>query len=737
MAFNALINGGRSKKPKQSAPNSPVYQRSKSFDPSANVYGDEYGFDHGRDGLAYMNNYAEDLDTIRPMIKSEFVGEALCNILPVVVPSGSFPRSTQFVNECLLAVEVSSFQVVASSNVNFSLNRSHNSDNLLHHYVCVVRSTNRPFTNTTRDMTDQTDSNASDEPKIALDHPNDSIIAYDDMYASDYAGNVGDLIASTKQTSVSTTEDKNEHMTARKRSAKNNAKDMDETEPAATFHSHPQIVLLTQHLNGRTPEVRLVVGMDRMMTLENIVDSNQNVIMDHSTGNTVKMVFDSGDIVLIDFFTSLADAGRGSETHATEQESATVSKERFLWAILQLHALLCSTLSQSTQLEGSKTFTPLIIRNIDRNELQFYGTVHEFLKSIPSLWQILQNGDLFHDRKGPTASTFMPNFDEVEGLAYDLMMGGYMTRVQLFENLNERQYATDVLNALLSKLTSLGGEQKVNEDHDDVIELLNNANYEQISLLLHKQTRELEAEMCRRLIAWEDEKYSSLTLTGLGNLPPVSVSSGKDSISLLSLLQVLDKLDLELKDMELWLEDKAKTLKPTFDDCKDIEQGNKRLEMQSQSYELLQNEIRKHLETLNFPRQVENVLKNPSSQLSKSMDGQINIIQDKDSIDALFHAGQALKEKFDKIQRDGGVHLRAVNERARSLTSLSNAFCSELFHILEELIDGNSFSILMDSNRELDPNASHSFLAKVIRDVGEFYFYFSLGIFFFIFIHRL
>jgi hypothetical protein len=526
----------------------------------------------------------DDLDYNRPMIKPEFVGEALCNILPVAAPSLTLPRSVELVNECLLAVEVSSFQVLASSNVNFSLNRSHTSDNLLHHYVCVVRSTNKPWNATSKDMSETATSNDNDEPKISLDNPNDTAVVYDDLYTSDYAGNVGDLLVSSKKPEKSSTavDGKNEKIIPRNRPIKQHVKDQEGTASAEDeeVSSYPRIVLLTQHVNGRTPEVRLVVSLDRMMTLENVLDAG-HMTLDHSTGNSVKMVFDSGDVVLVDFLTSLAQSGRGSEIISTEQESATASKERFLWALLQFHAILCSSLarSQSVRSDGVTSLSPLMIRNIDRNELQFHSAVNEFLKSVPSLWHFLRKRDLFHDKYGSDTKALDPDYDDVEGLAYDLMMGGYMSRVQLFANLNERQYATEILNSLLSRLTT-NEEQKISEEQQDVLEQLNDADYERISELLHKQTRNLEAEMCRRLIAWEDEKYSSLTLTGLGSLSPSSIP-GTESASLISLLQVLDRLEIELKDMEIWLEDKAKSLKPTFDDCKDIETGNKHADKQT------------------------------------------------------------------------------------------------------------------------------------------------------------
>lgn len=724
MALNAFASGGKAKKSNAIAyPPSPMFERSKSMGDTSTYFSDS--IKGSGDNLGY-ENFTDEVDYSRPMIKAEYVGEALCNILPISSSTLTIPRSVELVNECLLAVEVSSFQILASSNLNFSLNRSQISDTLLHHYICVVRSTNKPWNVTLKDTSDE--GTVDEKPKISLENPNDNTDVYDDLYTSDYAGNVGDLLASSKKEgkSSSASDGKKRDKTASRNVLPKHIDRDNEQSGSKEYEeasSYPRIVLLTQHVNGRTPEVRLVVGMDRIMTLENVLDGGQHMTKDHSSGNSVKMVFDSGDVVIVDFFTSLSQSGRGNEVISTEQESATASKERFLWAILQFHAILCSSLarSQTSRADGVAALSPLIVRNIDRNELQYYSTVNEFLKSIPSLSHILHKRDLFSDKLESDTETPDPDVNDVEGLAYDLMMGGYMSRVQLFSNNNERQYATEILNSLLSRLLPNIEEQKLSEEQQDALEQLNDANYERISELLHKQTRNLEAEMCRRLIAWEDEKYSSLTLTGLGSFSSSSNIPGAESASLISLLQVLDKLDVELKDMEIWLEDKAKSLKPTFDDCKDIETGNKRLLTQSQSYDLLQAEIRKLLESFDFPRQIENILKNPSSQLTRSIRGTIDLVQSKENIDGIFNAGQALKDKFDKIQKDGGLHLRAVNERARSLTSLSNLFCHELIQILDELINEHSQEILMDSKHHLEVNSSHSFVAKIIRDVRFIY----------------
>jgi len=167
---------------------------------------------------------------------------------------------------------------------------------------------------------------------------------------------------------------------------------------------------------------------------------------------------------------------------------------------------------------------PLAVRDIDRRELQYVSTVNGFLTDSPVLCSLLDRQSNHNrgtkDRMGggegaPGGSALEKRLksnlltegeDEEEGklenedLAYDMMMGNY-NRVALFVNDVEKRDAADVLNRTAwqqHEITSNGSE-KVDAS----------ATAETLMGLLNQRMRELEAETCRRLIRWEDEKYSS------------------------------------------------------------------------------------------------------------------------------------------------------------------------------------------------------------------------------------
>merc|ERR1712205_59005 len=83
--------------------------------------------------------------------------------------------------------------------------------------------------------------------------------------------------------------------------------------------------------------------------------------------------------------------------------------------------------------------------------------------------------------------------------------------------------------------------------------------------------RDLEAETCRRLIAWEDEKKYSHE----GTTPSKRDTNEGQSLSVL--FKTLDQLDRDLENMEEWLSDKAAAIKPLTDDCREVEEVNREM----------------------------------------------------------------------------------------------------------------------------------------------------------------
>ena len=74
--------------------------------------------------------------------------------------------------------------------------------------------------------------------------------------------------------------------------------------------------------------------------------------------------------------------------------------------------------------------------------------------------------------------------------------------------------------------------------------------------MLQWRMRDLEAETCRRLIAWEDEKHYSAT----GAAKVMTQSDERDTVdalALATLFKTLDSLDGDLALMEEWLQDYA------------------------------------------------------------------------------------------------------------------------------------------------------------------------------------
>lgn len=443
----------------------------------------------------------------------------------------------------------------------------------------------------------------------------------------------------------------------------------DENDPEIS--SFPVLVCVTFSTDGTNPDVKRLTPLDQLTTVQNA-----------STGSVIQLVFSEGDSVTIDF--------------ALEEDTpaAGLRKERFTWSILQIHAMLCMSVVERNSLEttASKMLPPLNVRNLDRAELQYIATVNGFLRDSPTLCALLdRQRDVGDDGAGETK-------EEVDDMAYDMMMGNFSTRVAIFHSVEERVDAEEILN---------GDQFRTQEEAEEV------------SLLLQRRMHDLEAETCRRLIAWEDEKhYNLIGQSSLFNT--MAQRDTVDALSLASLFTTLNTLDTELKDMEAWLEERAAVIQPLTDDCRDIEEENRQLEQQWKSYDMLGAELSRLLKGVDVARELERILKNPASALVYRDSGTINVKASERGVDKIHEAGQALKEAMDNANKAGGVHLLAVSERVEGLTATANKFCTALAQIVVTVMEELKTEVVAGSDGgKVSKSDTHSMIAKKIRDVSR------------------
>lgn len=529
-------------------------------------------------------------------------------------------------------------------------------------YVLLVRSTNNPLNST--DNNDGTDRkkgryNESDDDA-------DEEASYDRMFRPE-------------EETHEEEENKEEDNTTEK-------KDIDEVS------SFPVLVFMSLNPDGTNPDIRKLVELDQLTTVQNVSTGGATV---------VQLVFADGDHVKIDFAVE-------ESPDVANVPSASMRKERFVWSLLQIHAMLCTSVVERNSL-GNRTqqganskdrlLQPLNVRNLDRAELQYVATVNGFLRDSPALCALLDRQrdiaagahaeiDAFEDEEKK---------DEMDGMAYDMMMGNFSTRVALYSSAEERADAEEVLNATPFQR--------------DLAE--EGTAAEALASKLQDRMRELEAETCMRLIAWEDEKHYSVVKKN-----PYERDS-EDAMSLGNLFRTLDLLDKELEEMEIWLHDRAAVIKPLTDDCRDIEEENRQLEQQWKSYEMLSDELRRLLTGVGIAKASEKILKNPASALVYDADGSIDIDASEAGVDEIHTAGKSLKSAMENAKKAGGVHLRAVSERVEQLMIMSSTFCTALAQIIVTVMEQIKTDVMVASdNGKVSKSDTHAMIAKKIRDVS-------------------
>ena len=116
-------------------------------------------------------------------------------------------------------------------------------------------------------------------------------------------------------------------------------------------------------------------------------------------------MFKNAETVEIDFDLPNAVPTNGKEegmaTAAWNKKNTAIDttnrlrKERFLWSLLQVHAILCTSMVDRTALArpgsvvATGQFLPLVVWDGNRRELQYISMVNGFLANSPILCSLL------------------------------------------------------------------------------------------------------------------------------------------------------------------------------------------------------------------------------------------------------------------------------------------------------------------------------------------------------------
>ena len=80
-------------------------------------------------------------------------------------------------------------------------------------------------------------------------------------------------------------------------------------------------------------------------------------------------------------------------------------------------------------------------------------------------------------------------------------------------------------------------------------------------------------------------------------------------------------------------------------------------------------------------------------------------------------AGQALTQALDTAEGEGGIHLNAVSETVKVLSSASTKFCGSLARIVVTVMDHLAKEVCSRSDTTIGKNDTHKSIAKKIREV--------------------
>ena len=540
--------------------------------------------------------------------------------------------------------------------------------------------------------------------------------------------------------------------------------------------SFPALYCLAIHADGTKPDVRKVLELDKLISIENAPPrknappgSAGYVILVFRNGDAVEIDCDLPNAVMhhADVITGVSSsttssgggggvrlnnnensAGGGTSSSSSSSKKNTaidntnrLRKERFLWSLLQVHAILCTSVVERTaHLSSGLQLPPLVTTNIDRGDLQFISTVNNFLTDSPVLCALLDRQSIVSSSrvittekyKGSDSYTTIAGINEegkAEGgnksddnmslMAYDMMMGNFGRRVALFVSEDEKRDAADVLNATPWQV------QEINDDGEAKVDSLA-VTADSLMHLLEKRMRDLEAETCRRLISWEDEKYYS-ALGGEQQCPTSSPGKSSlsgnrsnngtvDAMSVNDLFMTLQSLDDELEKMEYWIQNRATLIKPITDECRGIEEENRMLEQQWISYETLGTELKRLLNGLVLPQNLMSVLENPASVIKYDSSGMVDIDRSEEGVELIHQAGQALKLALDTAEGEGGIHLLAVSDTVKVLSLASAKFCGSLARIVVTVMERLAKDLCHRQDAMIGKNDTHTAIAKIIRE---------------------
>lgn len=565
-----------------------------------------------------------------------------------------YPESMQ--QECLLAAACESFESSGSELVTLSALQYPN-DYSKHkralglfgvmgtkgrasklRYVLIARSTNRPLLaasqrrqqETLRQKHQQQHQQLVKEQRREEDADESSRGDYDAMFAPEDDGEMSmssnnDNMQRSVSSDLDLTDDQKKVEKDDKKKVvtiEEPVKTSGETKKAVSeeeeISSFPVLVCMTLHSDGTGPDIRKLVPLDQLTTVQDL----------HST--VVQLAFSNGDTIRLDF---------GDDDVRNKVVERSLDKERFIWSLLQIHAMLCMAVVEA---RGAIFLPPLNVRNLDRAELQYVATVNGFLKKDETLRTLLERQRKLaeeQEAKGAAASGEEKlDVADMDTMAYDLMMGNFATRVTLFHSEDERKDAEEILNS--TEWTDM-----LSKEETAAVSVA-----ERLGFMLQSRMRDLEAETCRRLIAWEDEKH--LSLVGRAKLhDDTDARDTVDALALASLFKTLESLDSELKAMEDWLQDRAAAIKPLTDDCADIEEENRQLEQQWKSYDMLGAEMRRLLHGQEIDEKTESILKNPASALFYDDDGLVDVDESEEGIDRIYEAGKALLDAMEFVSK--------------------------------------------------------------------------------------
>ena len=143
------------------------------------------------------------------------------------------------------------------------------------------------------------------------------------------------------------------------------------------------------------------------------------------------------------------------------------------------------------------------------------------------------------------------------------------------------------------------------------------------------------------------------------------------------------------------------------------------MEQQLQSHENLVTELKRLLTGLDLPEEMQDILSNPSSKMSYDTNGDIDTHQSEKGVIEIYNAGRYLKDIFDKIEEEGGVHLRPVSERVENLLQVLTTFCDSVANIVMSIMEKTLSEVITEKDFAQEiKDGSHDVIAKEIREVS-------------------